>query len=320
MKLVSVVIVTYNSGQYVIDTLESAKNQTYKNLELIISDDCSRDDTLKVCERWINNNKERFVSTKIITVNTNTGVSANCNRGIKNTSSDWIKFMAGDDILLPNCIEDNMNYVSDHKEAKILFSYLYNFNGSFNLAKSWNKHPETFPKNLMDISFNVIDQYQKLLLSDRITYTPSYFFNKKAILSVGGYDEKLRMLEDYPMWLKLTKAGIRLHFMEKVTVAYRQHENALNNMVNFGLFKPQYKNLEKIKIVHVYPNLPWDIVGNMKFTYTVNRIFDSLFLNKNTKFHKIIYNLFNIYLNPFQYILAFKRKVLNAGEKNAFYA
>ena len=90
--------------------------------------------------------------------------------------------------------------------------------------------------NLMNPVFSSEDQYQRLLLSDRITYTPSYFFNKKAISSVGGYDEETQFIEDYPMWLKLTKAGIRLYFMEKVTVAYRQHKASLNTKIEKNLF------------------------------------------------------------------------------------
>jgi alpha-1,3-rhamnosyltransferase len=51
--LVSVVIITYNSSKYVLETLESAKAQTYQNIELIVSDDCSTDDTVEKCREWI---------------------------------------------------------------------------------------------------------------------------------------------------------------------------------------------------------------------------------------------------------------------------
>ena len=318
--LVSVVIITYNSAKYVLETLESAKDQTYQHIELIISDDCSTDDTVEICNTWLLKNKERFSTTKVIIVKENKGISANCNRGILHATADWIKFMAGDDILLPNCIEDNMQFVAKYPDVKVLFSQIYKFSGMFDLSKNHQKYPVNLPLNLMDPSFTANDQYKRLLLSDRITYTPSYFFNKAAIGSVGGYDEKLRLLEDYPMWLKLTKAGIQLYFMEKVTVAYRQHEEALNNMLNFGLFKPQYTSLEKIRNLYIYPNLPWDLVGQMKFKYYINKLFDKMALNKNTGFYIKLYQLFTVYLNPFQYVLAFKKHILKRGNTNIFYA
>jgi alpha-1,3-rhamnosyltransferase len=81
--LVSVRVITYNSSKTVIETLDSIYNQTYPNIELIISDDCSKDDTVAICREWVNQHKERFARTEILTVPQNTGVSANINRSEK---------------------------------------------------------------------------------------------------------------------------------------------------------------------------------------------------------------------------------------------
>ena len=75
--LVSITVITYNSAKYVIETLESAKAQTYQNIELIISDDHSTDNTVKDCRQWIEKNKEWFIRTVLITIPENTGVPAN---------------------------------------------------------------------------------------------------------------------------------------------------------------------------------------------------------------------------------------------------
>ena len=89
--LVSVVVITYNSAQYVLETLNSIKEQSYSNIELIISDDCSKDKTVEICRDWLAKNKEKFVRTELITVEKNTGTSANINRGIKASKGKWIK-------------------------------------------------------------------------------------------------------------------------------------------------------------------------------------------------------------------------------------
>ena len=111
--LVSVIVITYNSSNYVLETLESAKAQTYKNIELIISDDGSTDTTVGICKNWINQNKERFVAVKCITTGNNTGIAPNCNRGLKEAKGEWLKFIAGDDILMDSCIERNMDFVQN---------------------------------------------------------------------------------------------------------------------------------------------------------------------------------------------------------------
>ena len=62
---VTVNVLTYNSSKYVLETLESIKTQTYQPLILHICDDCSTDDTVKICKKWIGENSDRFIKTKI---------------------------------------------------------------------------------------------------------------------------------------------------------------------------------------------------------------------------------------------------------------
>ena len=116
--LVTVAIVTYNSAKYIEDALESVKNQTYKNIELIISDDASEDNTVEICRNWISKHKANFYAVKIITVEKNTGIPANFNRALNSASGEWIKFVAGDDIIYPDCIKDNIEFVKKNPEAK----------------------------------------------------------------------------------------------------------------------------------------------------------------------------------------------------------
>jgi alpha-1,3-rhamnosyltransferase len=318
--MVSVAVTTYNSAPFVIETLESIKAQQYGLIQLIVSDDCSSDNTVELCRNWMVANGERFVSTEIITVEKNTGVSANCNRCIKASRAAWIKFIAGDDILLPNCLEDNMKFAAEYPDAKVIFSQVLLYRDNFENTSLIKKVPAAFPNNLMDGVFDARQQFKLLLLSDRINYTPSYFFNKAAVESVGGYDEKNKLVEDYPMWLKLTQAGFRLYYFHTATVGYRQHSAALNNMADYGLFKPLLLQLAPLKEKYVYPYLPWDLAANDRHILRVSSLFQKAGLNRQTPLLKKLYTITAIYLNPYRYIIFFKRKVLKLGKKNIFYA
>jgi glycosyltransferase involved in cell wall biosynthesis len=77
--LVSIVVITYNSSKYILETLESIKQQTYKNLELIITDDCSKDNTVVLCQDWLDVNKHGFIRTKLITTPPNKLPTININ-------------------------------------------------------------------------------------------------------------------------------------------------------------------------------------------------------------------------------------------------
>jgi glycosyltransferase involved in cell wall biosynthesis len=318
--LVSVVVATYNSSEFVLETLESIKKQTYSPIELIVSDDGSQDNTVALAMAWLVQNEARFVRTEVVTVPKNTGVSANCNRCIRASLADWIKLIAGDDILLPNCIEDNMNFVQEHPETKILFSYVRLYRNTFNDENYIATLPGAFPSNLMAPHFTPAHQFKLLLLSDRIHFTPSYFFKKETLLSVGGYDEQNKIAEDYPMWLKLTQAGIRLEFMERETVGYRQHDKAINNSNEKVIFKPLMLKMYSFRKQSVFPHLPWDIVGAEKWVMMIRKIFAGLGWNKQTRALQFLYRLATVYFNPFQYVISFRKKILKAGQTNVFYA
>ncbi|MBN1181559.1 MAG: glycosyltransferase [Bacteroidales bacterium] len=303
--LVSVAVITYNSARYVLETLESVKAQTYANIELIISDDHSSDNTVSLCQLWIEEKRERFIRTEMITVPENTGVSANCNRAIQAAKGEWVKFIAGDDVLLPNCIKDNIDYVVMNPEAHIIFSQVKAYNKTFEDKSFTRNIPGEFPTNLMDPEFTARDQYELLLLSDRITYTPSYFFYKQTVLNVGGYDETDKLVEDYPMWLKLTAAGKKFYYFHKPTVGYRIHQQAINNVGVDVLFKPSEINNYAVRKKNAHPHLPWPRVAAETWRYHVSVIFKVSGIIKNTSLLRFLYILCAHYLNPFIYIQAF---------------
>jgi len=319
LPLVSVTLTTYNSAKFVVETLESARAQTYQRIELIISDDCSVDNTVEICRNWIALYKDRFERTEIITVPQNTGVSANCNRCIHASNAAWIKLIAGDDILLPNCIEDNMQFVANNPKVAVVFSQVLLYKEEFVPEKIITVIPASYPMNLMCTTFSADDQYKLLLLSDRITYTPSSFFNKQTLLEVNGFDAENKLVEDYPMWLKLTKAGNKLYFFEKPTVGYRKHAAAANNMLDSRLFKPLFLNSGPFLKKNVYPFLPWDIAGSKRFTLMMATFFQKRTLNKNTTLNKSLYKMATVFFNPFHYIIFFKRKILKRGRTDMFY-
>ncbi len=318
--LVTIAVAAYNSAAFIEETLDSVYNQSYRNLALVISDDCSKDDTVAIINKWVAQEriKTRFHTVEVITVPKNTGVSANCNRCIASAPSDWVKFIAGDDILLPKCMEDNMNFAQQNPEAKIIFSQVKVYLNTFNESQFSKVIPQYFPDNLMHPSLKAYDQHQLLLVSDRINYTPSYFFNKQALAKVGGYDESNRLVEDYPMWLKLTASGEQLYYFHKETVGCRIHQNATNNKGEAVLFKPSIFNSYKIRKIMAHPHLPFEIAKSEQFVYVISLIFHSLGWNKKKKIYATLYRIACFYLNPFYYIFALK-KCMPVNKTNPFY-
>lgn len=321
MVLVSVIVVTYNSSSFVLETLNSVYRQTWDNLELIIADDCSADDTVDVCRNWLNKNSSRFASAELIDSEKNLGIPGNLNRGLKRAKGDWIKFFAGDDTLKPDCIADNMTWISENPQTRILFSNVEIYKDSFEPGKLITSTPgNSITKGfILDPDRSAQSQYRMLLVCDRIHFTPSAFFHTETLISIGGYDERFRMQEDYPMWLKLTGKGIRLSFMNKTTVNYRQHSAAVNNTGENWLINPNYFKTEYFRRIYTYPYLPLDVRLNQRYTWLVSLIFRNKLLNIDRTFNRFLYSLVSLYLNPFKYLIFMRKLLYRNLRNNEFY-
>ncbi len=109
-SLVSICIPTYNGEKYLQEALDSVKAQTYKNIEVIISDDVSKDRTLEICERF----KNEVNFPVYIYHHQPAGIGANWNNCIEKASGEYIQFLFQDDILHPICIEEKLKYLKQN--------------------------------------------------------------------------------------------------------------------------------------------------------------------------------------------------------------
>lgn len=226
--LVSIIVITYNSSKYVLETLESAKAQTYQNIELIISDDCSADNTIEICNKWVKENSQRFSRIDIVTSNHNTGIPANCNRGANSAKGEWVKIIAGDDMLLLNCIETNINFINSTK-ADLVFS---------KLRKNYGDKVEETNPNLENkyVRFSNLKSknQMKLYLSSFFSFSlpaPTFFIKTDVIKAVAGFDERFALYEDRPFIIKTLLNNYKWFFLNEHTIDYNVMEtnNSLTN-------------------------------------------------------------------------------------------
>ena len=224
-QLVSVVLITYNSSSYVLDTLESVKNQTWDNIELIVSDDGSTDDTITICSSWIAENQNRFYKVVLITVAENTGIPSNCNRGLRATQGEWLKIISGDDILLNSCISDNIDYSLRFGNAYFIVSDINEIDEDGKLIRD-----KIINESLL--FFSTITSVEKQLKAytrwPAFINTPTFFCSSEMIENVGYCDENFKIYEDMTMVIRALENGYKLHYLKKPTVAYRIHQNAIS--------------------------------------------------------------------------------------------
>ena len=221
LSVVSVVVITYNSAKYVIETLESVKSQTYKKIELIISDDCSTDDTVERCRLWLAENGSNFENVRLIENSTNLGVPGNCNKGIYAAGGDWVKLLAGDDLLVSNSIQIFIDFLLCNSGVKYLVGSKYEMYGGriSRIISPSHKYLCKTPA-----------QQLKILLSRHHAHmpAPALFLNRQSIIELGGFDERFRYMEDYPIELKISNSGCKFVHVNAPVVVHRIHPQSLS--------------------------------------------------------------------------------------------
>lgn len=226
MKLVSVIVLAYRSAETIVQTLDSIKAQDYGNIELIITDDCSPDNTVETAEKWMEKNKGTHCGVQrmqIVTTGHNTGIPGNINRALAHASGAYVKIIAADDYMTPDAITAYTAFCEDHPgTAPIARVHLFSDEAAdFTDVENYCKQCYEFAK--MDYR----EQYRMLLTKNCIVAPSGSFYPMEALKKAGGYDEHYRWFEDYPMNLKLMHAGLRFGFLDRELVWYRISGNSI---------------------------------------------------------------------------------------------
>ena len=203
--MVSVIIPTYNRFDLLLKSIDSIINQTYKNFEIIIVDDCSDD---KRYETLLDNKNVRYFRLK-----ERSGLPAvTRNFGIKQSVGDWIAFLDDDDIWLPDKLKLQVNHTDSYKFLCTESYYEGQLYAKGKYIDVWNmNNPEN--KNVFD--FNLLTKHNLIINS-------SVLVEKKILEEIGLISEEkhLRGIEDYDTWLKITKKGYNCYFIEQPLLDY----------------------------------------------------------------------------------------------------
>lgn len=202
--LVSVILPCYNHEKYVVQAIESILNQTYSNIELIVIDDGSSDNSAGVIEELLVSHKFIFLKRM------NKGVCRTLNEGIRLATGKYISLCASDDWYHCKKISTQVQYLEEHQEFALCYSNLYEVEGD-----SIIKRKSNYANNgdLFDLIF-----LRKLILPGLTS-----LIRKDVFSAAGLYDENLHF-EDWDMWLRLSDK-FRIGYQDKELAYYRIHPN-----------------------------------------------------------------------------------------------
>lgn len=219
--LVSVIALCYNQEKFIISTLDSIINQDYANIELIIIDNGSQDNSLKVINNWIRINEAKC---KLISYHKNVGISAALNNALKCANGDLIQLISCDDVLLPQKISTQVPILLANSNACLVYSDadLIDDNGE-------NFNTRFIQKHGIGINIPSGDIIPWLIKRNFIP-APSCLIRKKALIDVGLFDEGL-IYEDYDMLLRLA-SRFEFIFSPACLTKYRIHNTNAHSLLS----------------------------------------------------------------------------------------
>lgn len=229
---VSIVIPAYNASNYLAEAIDSVLTQTYKNIEIIVVNDGSRDNGATEQIALSYGDKIRYFHKE------NGGSSSALNYGIQNMSGEWFSWLSHDDLYTPHKIQKQIEYLAslNMKEADILkhicFSASELIDGAGKIIRAFHK------KQALQLADTVASfPHNGHLIAEPTVYNfhgCSCLVHKAAFEDVGTFDESLRLLNDLDMWFRLYAAGYKVHYIPEPLVKGRIHASQVSKSIGFS--------------------------------------------------------------------------------------
>lgn len=214
--LVSIIMPSYNTAEYIPDSIKSIQAQTYENWELIIVDDCSTDNSMEVIRSF---NEPRI---KLLQNEKNSGAAISRNYALREAKGKWIAFLDSDDTWVPEKLEKQIKFMEENRYAFTFTDYRICLNGQ------WMPYINTGPN-----AVNKRRMYDYCYFS---TITVMYDREKIGLIQIAD----LRKNNDYAMWLQAIEKSNAYRLPECLSF-YIKHDGSVSSGSKAKLIKWHYK-------------------------------------------------------------------------------
>jgi len=222
MTLISVIVPLYNYERYIRYCIRSILNQTYTNFELIIVDDCSKDNSYKIAKK----NEEKDNRIKVIRLNKNYGYSKAKNEGIILSKGKYIVTLDADDMMTKKSLQIRIE-AAIKNNVSFVYADAIMVKNDITLKNCYKLNPERIRKKRTS---NAIYNASHGLYN---IHAQSIMIHRDVFKKYGLFDENLRSRSDREMWWRLfgrsssDKVNISSYYINEPVAYYRYHRNSM---------------------------------------------------------------------------------------------
>lgn len=207
--LVTVLMTVYNGGEYLKTSVRSILDQSYKDFEFLIINDCSTDNSVETIRLF---NDDRIV---IHNNECNLGQTKSLNVGLKLARGKYVARMDADDLAYPLWLKKIIDYFEKHQDFAVVSAWAVVIDSSGKMKK-FLETPISFQEVIFHIFFgNAINHVGAVL-------------NKEIIIKNGGYNEEFKISQDYELWSSLIRNNHKLTSIPERLIAVRVHDSSLS--------------------------------------------------------------------------------------------
>ena len=233
LEKVSIIIPAYNASNYLREAIECALNQTYENIEVIVVNDGSKDDgaTREVALSY--GDKIRYFEKE------NGGSSSALNYGVDRMTGEWFSWLSHDDLYREDKVKKQVDFLRDrHQNGEdvsryVLFSACEMIDQSGKVIRPYYAPKEQEKATKINTMGNnhwlIADQIKKYTF-----HGCSCLIHRSVFDQVGKFDESLRYVNDIDMWLRIFKAGYKVHYLPDCLVQGRVHSKQVSRTIGFS--------------------------------------------------------------------------------------
>lgn len=219
--LISFIVLSYNYEKYIEQTLRSILNQTVQDFEIIVVDDCSKDNSVEIINA-INDSRIRLIQN-----HRNIGGAASYNVAVVAARGKWLVNLDADDWILPNKIEEQLNYVKKNPESEIIGTYV-SFVDKDGFPHQNSLNLEQLVNNLHD--FQKVDTW----IGANYLCRSSTMVLRSAHLRIGLDDDSMVRAPDYELWTRAVKNGLRFSTVPIKLTFMRLHDKGVTHADPLG--------------------------------------------------------------------------------------